>query len=102
MKKAILLLLFVLIYTNSQAQKDFQGMAVYESKTSMADFKVRMEGNKNINPEMQKMMEERMKKMFEKVGYEKWSGRKIYHWLKFEMNFRSATSNKLALLARFE
>lgn len=67
MKKAILLLLFVLIYSNSQAQKDFQGMAVYESKTSMADFKVRMEGNKNINPEMQKMMEERMKKMFEKT-----------------------------------
>jgi GLPGLI family protein len=67
MKKAILLLLFVLIYTNSQAQKDFQGMAVYESKTSMADFKVRMEGNKNINPDMQKMMEERMKKMFEKT-----------------------------------
>lgn len=67
MKKAILLLLFVLIYTNSQAQKDFQGMAIYESKTSMADFKVRMEGNKNINPDMQKMMEERMKKMFEKT-----------------------------------
>jgi GLPGLI family protein len=67
MKKAILLLLFVLIYSNLQAQKDFQGMAVYESKTSMADFKVRMEGNKNINPDMQKMMEERMKKMFEKT-----------------------------------
>lgn len=67
MKKAILLLLFVLIYTNSQAQKDFQGMAVYESKTSTADLKVRMEGNKNINPEMQKMMQERMKKMFEKT-----------------------------------
>ncbi|MEY4433552.1 MAG: hypothetical protein RLZZ44_1686 [Bacteroidota bacterium] len=67
MKKTILLLFSVLIYTNSQAQKDFQGMAVYESKTSMADFKVRMEGNKNITPEMQKMMEERMKKMFEKT-----------------------------------
>lgn len=35
-----------------------------------------------------------MRQMFEKVGNEKWSGRKIYHWLKFEMNFRSATSNK--------
>jgi DNA invertase Pin-like site-specific DNA recombinase len=35
-----------------------------------------------------------IKKMFEKVAYEKWSGRKIYHWLKFEMNFRSSTSNK--------
>jgi GLPGLI family protein len=67
MKKAILLLLFVFIYTNTQAQKDFQGMAIYESKTSMADFKIRMEGNKNINPDMQKMMEERMKKMFEKT-----------------------------------
>ena len=67
MKKAILLLLFVFIYTNTQAQKDFQGMAIYESKTSMADFKIRMEGNKNINPDMQKMMEERMQKMFEKT-----------------------------------
>ena len=35
-----------------------------------------------------------MKQMFEKVAYEKWSGRKIYHWLKFDMNFRSVTSNK--------
>ncbi len=35
-----------------------------------------------------------MKQMFEKVAYEKWSGRKIYHWLKFDMNFRSKTSNK--------
>jgi len=35
-----------------------------------------------------------VKKMFEKVAYEKWSGRKLYHWLKFEINFRSVTSNK--------
>ncbi len=35
-----------------------------------------------------------IKQMFEKVAYEQWSGRKIYHWLKFDMNFRSATSNK--------
>ncbi|MEY4038393.1 MAG: hypothetical protein RIR67_703 [Bacteroidota bacterium] len=67
MKKIILLFFFALIYTNSNAQKDFQGMAVYESKTSTADFKARMEGNKNITPDMQKMMEERMKKMFEKT-----------------------------------
>jgi hypothetical protein len=35
-----------------------------------------------------------IKQMFEKVGYEHWSGRKVYNWLKFDMNFRSATSNK--------
>ncbi|MCX6721599.1 MAG: recombinase family protein, partial [Candidatus Staskawiczbacteria bacterium] len=35
-----------------------------------------------------------VKQMFEKVAYEKWSGRKLYHWLKFDMNFRSSTSNK--------
>ena len=35
-----------------------------------------------------------IKQMFEKMAYEHWSGRKIYHWLKFDMNFRSATSNK--------
>jgi len=35
-----------------------------------------------------------VKQMFEKVAYEHWSGRKLYHWLKFEINLRSATSNK--------
>ena len=35
-----------------------------------------------------------IKKMFEKVAYEKWSGRKIYNWLKFEINFKSVTGNK--------
>lgn len=35
-----------------------------------------------------------VKKMFEKVAYEHWSGRKIYNWLKFEINFRSVKSNK--------
>jgi GLPGLI family protein len=49
-----------------QAQ-EFQGMAVYESKTSTSDFKTRMEGNKEMTPDMQKMIEERMKKMFEKT-----------------------------------
>ncbi len=44
-------------------------MAVYESKTSTADFKARMEGNKDVSPEMQKNMEERMKKMFEKTFF---------------------------------
>ncbi len=35
-----------------------------------------------------------VKQMFEKIAYEKWSGRKIYHWLKFDINFKSRTSNK--------
>lgn len=35
-----------------------------------------------------------VKKMFEKVAYEKWSGRKIYHWLRFEINFRALPSKK--------
>lgn len=49
-----------------QAQ-EFQGMAVYETKTSTADFKKRMEGNKNMTPDMQKRIEEGMKSMFEKT-----------------------------------
>lgn len=36
-------------------------------------------------------------KMFEKVGYEKWSGRKVYHWLKFEINFHTQGNKPLAL-----
>ncbi|MEO6536176.1 MAG: recombinase family protein [Candidatus Paceibacterota bacterium] len=35
-----------------------------------------------------------IKKMFEKVGYEKWSGRKVYNWLKFDLNFKTAAGNK--------
>ncbi len=49
-----------------QAQ-DFQGMAVYESKTSTADFKKQMSGNKDMTPDMMKMIEDRMRTMFEKT-----------------------------------
>ena len=38
-----------------------------------------------------------IKKMFEKMAYEKWSGRKIYHWLRFELNFKSAGNHNLAV-----
>lgn len=47
--------------------QDFQGLAIYESKTSTADFKSNFANNKNITPEMQKNIEERMKQMFEKT-----------------------------------
>lgn len=67
MKNPLYTLLFLMVFVTSNAQKDFQGMAVYETKTSTSDFKSRMEGNKEITPEMQKMIEERMKKMFEKT-----------------------------------
>jgi GLPGLI family protein len=67
MKKIVLSFAFFLAFVQTQAQKDFQGMAVYESKTSTSEFKERMAGNKNMTPDMQKMIEERMKKMFEKT-----------------------------------
>lgn len=51
----------------ASAQKNFQGMAVYESKTSTADFAKNFEGNKEITPEMKTQIMERMKKMFEKT-----------------------------------
>lgn len=35
-----------------------------------------------------------IKKIFEKVAYEKWTGRKVYNWLKFDLNFRSAYGKK--------
>lgn len=35
-----------------------------------------------------------IKKVFEKVAYEKWSGRKIYNWLKFDLNYKTAAGNK--------
>ena len=36
-------------------------------------------------------------KMFEKVGHEKWSGRRVYHWLRFEINFHSRGNKPLTL-----
>ncbi|MGL2962240.1 GLPGLI family protein [Flavobacterium sp. RSB2_4_14] len=69
MKKIQYTFAFLFLFIAANAQKDFQGMAVYESKTSTSDFKTRMEGNKNITPDMQKMIEERMKKMFEKTFF---------------------------------
>ena len=35
-----------------------------------------------------------IKKMFEKVANEKWSGRKLYNWLKFDLNFKTPFGNK--------
>ena len=60
------LVLAVASFMGLHAQ-EFQGMAVYESRTSTSDFKSRMEGNKNMTPDMQKRIEENMKKMFEKT-----------------------------------
>ena len=67
MKNTCYTLLFLSVFITSNAQKDFQGMAVYETKTSTSDISSRMQGNKEITPEMQKMIEERMKTMFEKT-----------------------------------
>lgn len=60
------LVIAIASFLGVQAQ-EFQGMAVYESKTSTSDFKSRMQGNKEMTPDMQKMIEERMKKAFEKT-----------------------------------
>lgn len=38
-----------------------------------------------------------IKQMFEKVAYEKYSGRKLYHWLKFEKNFYTRGNKPLTL-----
>ncbi|MDP3729874.1 MAG: recombinase family protein [bacterium] len=38
-----------------------------------------------------------MKQMFEKVGYEKWSGRKIFKWLKEDVKFVSKRGKSLNL-----
>lgn len=62
MKKIFSLLFLTAVFAvNAQS---FQGMAVYESKTSVGDFKMKMPG---MTPEMEKSIMERMKKMFEKT-----------------------------------
>ena len=67
MYKIIFVLVFAVASSMGLRAQEFQGMAIYESKTSTSDFKTRMQGNKDMTPDMQKMIEERMKKMFEKT-----------------------------------
>ena len=66
MKKIFLAVLSLTTFV-ATAQKDFQGMAVYESKTSTAEFAKNFDGNKDMTPEMKNQIMERMKKMFEKT-----------------------------------
>jgi GLPGLI family protein len=67
MKRVILVLAFSAFGCLGVQAQEFQGLAVYESKTSTADFKSNFAGNREITPEMQKSIEERMKGMFEKT-----------------------------------
>lgn len=38
-----------------------------------------------------------IRQMFEKMAHEKWSGRKIHQWLKFDINFKTVGKKNLAL-----
>ncbi|KFF06998.1 GLPGLI family protein [Flavobacterium reichenbachii] len=67
MKKLSYYLFLMLAFSQAQAQKDFQGMAVYESKTQAPKLEGMRNGNRDITPEMQKTMEDRMKQMLEKT-----------------------------------
>lgn len=66
MKKIIFSILSLALTGQIMAQ-EFQGMAVYESKTTAPDLSARIQGNRDITPEMQKQIEERMKRMLEKT-----------------------------------
>ena len=66
MKNTILAIISLTTFM-AVAQKDFQGMAVYESKTSTSEFAKNFDGNKDMTPEMKTQIMERMKKMFEKT-----------------------------------
>jgi GLPGLI family protein len=65
MKKIIIA--SILMISGLVNAQNFQGMAVYESKTSTADFMKGMSSNREMTPEMQKQIEERMRKMFERT-----------------------------------
>lgn len=67
MKRIAILTIALLGLTVAKAQ-DFQGMAVYESKTSVPEMnQMRGPGGREITPEMRKQIEERMKKALEKT-----------------------------------
>ncbi|MEZ4788225.1 MAG: GLPGLI family protein [Flavobacterium haoranii] len=65
--KKIFYIIFASVLTVSVEAQSFQGMAVYESKTSTAEMMKNLPQRKDVTPEMQKGMEERLKKMFERT-----------------------------------
>lgn len=65
--KKIFYIIFASVLTVTVEAQSFQGMAVYESKTSTAEMMKNMPKPKDVTPEMQKGMEERLKKMFERT-----------------------------------
>ncbi|NCS99664.1 recombinase family protein [Candidatus Parcubacteria bacterium] len=38
-----------------------------------------------------------IKQIFEKIAYEKWSGRKVHSWLKYDLNFKTLRGHHLSL-----
>jgi len=59
----------------------------------LTDKSVERKGHVIIDPERGPII----RKIFEKVAYEKWSGRKVYHWLRFELNFKTKANKNLSL-----
>ena len=38
-----------------------------------------------------------VRQVFEKVAFQQWSGRKIYHWLRFDLNFKTISNHNLSV-----
>lgn len=66
MKNIFFSLLFTALTIPAIAQ-EFQGTATYQSKTNTSEWMDKISGNSQITPDMQKMIEDRMKKMSEKT-----------------------------------
>lgn len=66
MKKNLLVLAAALFSMLSVQAQNFQGMAVYESKTSLGDDMAKLDGE-GMTPEIKAMVQEQLKKMFEKT-----------------------------------
>jgi len=66
MKKILFTLVVALFSIAIANAQNFQGMAVYESKTSLGDDMPKLD-DKEITPEMKSMIEKGMKAMFEKT-----------------------------------
>lgn len=64
--KKILLLVAGLVATCTVSAQDFQGMAIYQSKTQMPNISARM-GGRDMSPDVKAQLEERIKKNLERT-----------------------------------
>lgn len=60
-------------------------------------YRSKLDRNKKCEVELDPERSDIVKQIFEKIAYDKWSGRKVHAWLKYDMNFTTRTGKHISV-----